>query len=128
MVSKVAGMNAAIELWSPKWDPIIKTEKGRKTFHDHGYYSQYMELKDYNQSGDVPKTKIISLNTVFCYGQNFEQFAMFSDPGNMVQWLQDELSDLEEKGELAIVLSHVPNDDGCMRMLGKRLHAVFDRY
>lgn len=72
MVSKVTGMNAAIELWSPKWDPIIKTEEGRKTFHDHGYYSQYMELKDYNQSGDVPKTKIISLNTVFCYGQNFE--------------------------------------------------------
>lgn len=53
---------------------------------------------------------------------------MFSDPGNMLQWLQDELNDLEKNGELAIILSHVPNDDGCMRMLGKRLHAVFDRY
>lgn len=53
---------------------------------------------------------------------------MFADPGNQISWVQDQLADLESRGELAIIMTHVPSDENCDRNIGKRLHAVYDRY
>ena len=59
---------------------------------------------------------------------NFDNFARFTDAGNMLQWFEDELKQMEKNGEQAIVLSHVPNGDECLRQYGRRYHALLDKY
>jgi hypothetical protein len=44
---------------------------------------------------DKPQ-KIIILNTNICYNLNFGAFTHFEDPGDMLQWLENELNDLEK--------------------------------
>jgi len=41
--------------------------------------------------------------------------AQFYDPNNMLQWLEDELTELENVGGYAILLAHVPDLDECNR-------------
>lgn len=53
---------------------------------------------------------------------------MFSDPGNMLAWLQGVLQDLIDNDGQAIILAHVPNIDECTREFGLRYHAILDRY
>jgi len=58
---------------------------------------------------------VISLNTNICYVANPELITTFSDPGNMLEWFENELQELEKVGGKAIVLAHVPNLDECSR-------------
>jgi hypothetical protein len=53
---------------------------------------------------------------------------MYQDPGHMMEWLENELLDLERKGGKAILLSHVPNNRDCISSVGKRFHALVDRF
>ena len=52
----------------------------------------------------------------------------FQDPGNMLGWLENELSELEKVNGQAILLAHVPNIDECNRQYGRRYHGILDRY
>lgn len=52
----------------------------------------------------------------------------FTDPGNMLHWLEGELDALEKVGGQAIMLNHVPNIDECNRQYGRRYHGIMDRY
>ena len=54
--------------------------------------------------------------------------AQFYDPGHMLEWLENELDQLEKTGGHAIMLSHVPNIDECTRQFSLRWHALVDRY
>ena len=40
-------------------------------------------------------SKVIVLNTNICYKLNFDSFTHFEDPGNMLEWLENELDALE---------------------------------
>ena len=46
---------------------------------------------------------------------NWETLTNFGDPGNMLDWLSDELSALEAVNGTAIIIAHVPNIDECTR-------------
>jgi len=59
---------------------------------------------------------------------NFASMTQFTDPGNMLNWLDKQLLALEEVGGQAIIISHVPNIDECLRTYGRRYHALIDRY
>ena len=112
------GSNPVLSKWSSKYmDP-----REFPHFADYGYYSVDMNL------GSKSTTKVISLNTNFCYQFNWETLNQFQDPAGMLDWLQSELHALEMKGGAAIILSHIPNIDECNRQFGKRLHAILDRY
>jgi len=74
------------------------------------------------------KTKILSLNSVICYQADFGSFMTFVDPGNMLQWLTDQLSELEKINGTAIIIAHVPNLDECLTQYGDRYRAILDRF
>jgi hypothetical protein len=57
---------------------------------DWGYYSAPLVKSDGSPIGNK-FTKIISLNSIICYNLNWESTLQFEDPGNMLQWLENEL-------------------------------------
>lgn len=71
---------------------------------------------------------MISLNSNICYTFNFNLLVNFHDPGNMLEWLENELSELEKVDGAAIIIGHVPNIEECLRTYGRRFHAIVDRY
>lgn len=116
--------------WSGAWEQFFddeNPEEQSETFKDYGCYSQPLTFKNGTQIGNKP-SKLISFNSNWCYNSNYAQLATFRDPGNVMQWLENELSGLEKVGGAAIMLSHVPNIDECNRQIGKRWHALMDRY
>lgn len=63
-----------------------------------------------------------------CYDINWDSMVQVEDPGNMLQWLEKTLLELELIGGKAIIFGHVPNIDECNRQFGRRLHAIYDRF
>jgi sphingomyelin phosphodiesterase len=110
MIQANGEFNEAIKAWMPAWDPIFTNDVSREQFHKTGSYSQQLVT-----AKDIPFTKVISLNTVFCYASNYENMAYSEDPDNLLDWLESELASLEPIGGVAILLAHVPNLDECNR-------------
>ena len=90
-----------------------------------GYYAADLEFKNGTK---VNNTKVLSLNTNYCYMFNFESMVTFKDPAYQLEWLIKELDNLEKVNGAAILLGHLPNIDECNRQFGLRLHAIMDRY
>jgi hypothetical protein len=119
--------NKAINEWINSWDPMITDAEQNKIFKDWGYYALPFETHTGKHLG-APMTKVISLNNNICYHLNWESIATFEDPGNMLSFLEKELTALEAVNGTAILLSHVPNLDECNRQYGLRYHAILDRF
>jgi hypothetical protein len=119
--------NDGINQWAPEWLQFIPDKDQQERFLDWGYFSLPLVGKDGQPLGKA-NTKVISMNTNVCYENNWEVLSQFADPGNMLQWLQDELQELEDNNGTAIMLGHVPNQDECTREFGSRYRAILDRY
>jgi hypothetical protein len=52
----------------------------------------------------------------------------FTDPGNMLDWLQKTLQEQLDNNGTAIILAHVPNIDECTREFGLRYHSIMDKF
>lgn len=113
--------------WSDKWSHFIKDENALKQFQDYGFYSVPLKRHDGSNIGKA-ETRIIAMNTNVCYTFNFENFVTFSDPGHQLEWLERELTEIENLGGSAIMLAHVPDGPECTRQFGKRYHALMDRF
>lgn len=74
------------------------------------------------------KTRVLSLNSNICYIQNFASWDFFNDPGDMLAWLINQLTEIEKEGGYAIILAHVPNLDECTQQYARRYHAITDRF
>lgn len=74
------------------------------------------------------KTMIISLNNNICYQFNWETFIMYEDPGNQLEWLEKELTEIEKHNGTAILISHIPVSNECNNQYGRRYHAIVDRF
>jgi len=120
------GENPVVDEWIEKFSQFLSDDE-MKTFRKYGYYSSPLTYKNGTQIGDKV-TKVISLNSNLCYMMNFYQMTESKDPGNMLAWLEQELSDLERQGGSAIIMSYIPNIDECTRQIGLRWHALMDRY
>jgi hypothetical protein len=46
----------------------------------------------------------------------------------MLEWLTEELEQIEKNDGTAIILAHVPNIDECNRQFGRRYHSIMDRF
>lgn len=98
-----------------------------KTFLDYGFYSTTLKKLDGTNLGNA-ETRIISMNTNVCYGYNFENFVTFTDRGHQLEWLENELTEIESLNGTAIMMAHVPDGPECTRQFGKRYHALMDRF
>ena len=84
-----------------------------------GYYSvQYSE-----------KLRIISLNTQYCDRLNFWLYLNNTDPGNMLEWLVEELTSAEETGVNVIILGHIPTGRvDCLEAFSWNYYKIIDRF
>ena len=74
-----------------------------------GYFSLDLQYT----RGKFSPTKLLSLNSNICYAANWATFMQYEDPGNMLHWLQDELTEIEKNNGTAFVMGHVPNLNEC---------------
>lgn len=89
-----------LELWKD-WLDADAQEMYKKA----GYYTQKLKLKD----GTVfDKVNIVAINTQPCYNFNFYLWSQRDDPGGVLQWLNETFHEIERKGEIAIIISHIP--------------------
>jgi len=96
-------------------------EEAYQIFSKHGYYSKYLNL-------DTDKAvKVLSLNTDSCDNLNHFTWSSLADPNGQYEWLKSQLEDLESKGHLAIMVSHIPPDE-CTHQWAVRFQALLDRY
>jgi len=49
------------------------------------------------------------------------------DPGNQIQWLQNELAQLEAVNGFAVLILHIPPAE-CIHPYGVRIRAIQERY
>mmetsp|Transcript_17938 Transcript_17938/g.30517 ORF Transcript_17938/g.30517 Transcript_17938/m.30517 type:complete len:88 (+) Transcript_17938:1132-1395(+) len=84
-----------------------------ETFREHGYYSMYLKNKEGELLGEGKNTKLISLNTNFCYHFNWNSYLMYQDPAHILHWLVEELEEVRARKGSAILVGHVPNGEEC---------------
>jgi len=76
-----------------------------------------------------PGFRIISIPSPLCLNYNFFVFMDFSDPGNMLAWLAEELFKAEEAGERVHILSHVPaGNNECLGGWGREYGKLMTRF
>jgi len=54
------------------------------------------------------KVNVIAVNTQATYNANYYLIGQRYDPGNQLAWLEQKLTEMEENGEIAILIGHVP--------------------
>jgi len=116
--------NPAINIWGGHWHEFLPDQEQVDNFDNFGYYSAPIKT----DKNGIVTSKLISLNNNICYQFNWESVVTFTDPGNMLRWLEKELETLQSVNGSAIILSHVPNLDECNRQYGRRYHAIMDKY
>jgi len=110
-----------VDLWKDWLD-----EEAQKTFAEVGYFTQKLRTA----SGKVyEKVNIVGVNTQPCYILNFYLWTQRNDPGGVLAWLNQTLFEIEQRGEIAIIISHIPVADmTCIDAWAKRYQALADRY
>lgn len=116
--------NYLVQNLTQVWSHWLKPDT-IKTFSKAGYYAQYFELTGQNKVFD--KVRVLGVTTQTCNEQNWYLWEVLADPGDELQWLEATLRDMEQKGEIAILLGHIPIN-GCLRAWGSRFQALMDRY
>ena len=77
----------------------------------------------------MAKTRIISLNTQNCYFFNFYLLKEYNDPKKELEWLENTLREMEQTGEVAIIIGHMsPGVPDCLNEVSSRLRVLFDRF
>lgn len=92
-----------------------------ESFIETGYYSQRLSLVE------DKLVKVISINTLSCDTLNRYTFSTLSDPNGQIDFLINELSNIEEANGLAILVSHIVPEE-CTHPWAVRFRAVLDRY
>jgi sphingomyelin phosphodiesterase len=92
-------------------------EEAKTMFQANGYYSIVIK----------PGIKLISLNSNFCSSENFFLFLDFSDPGDQLAWLVDQLMMSEQGGEVVHILMHHPLS-GCLPGWQREYSKILSRF
>ncbi|KAF9362054.1 Sphingomyelin phosphodiesterase [Mortierella sp. NVP85] len=102
--------------WS-RWLPQDATN----TVKNYGAYT----------ASPAPGLRVISLNTNFCYTNNFYIFANLRDydPHGELKWLVAQLQAAEDKGERVWIIGHVsPSMTDCLQNWSALYYQVIQRY
>jgi len=76
-----------------------------------------------------PGLRLISFPSPLCLTYNFFLWMDWSDPGQMLQWLVEELYSAEQAGERVHLLSHVPSGNHeCLGGWGREYSRIINRF
>lgn len=104
----------AYEAWK-QWIPQQESENFLKA----GYFA--VEI---NQ-----KMRALVVNTNVCYGFNMWQTYSPKDPGNILDWLQNELYITQKDGKTAHIIGHVPpGHEDCSKTWSREFYKIISRY
>lgn len=95
------GEQGLLESLASSWSPFLPPD----------VLSQFLINGFYHMQDSASGLHIISLNTQLSDILNFYISEMGPDPGNMLQWLEELLGDIEAVGEYAILMGHIPPGD-----------------
>lgn len=110
-----------IAYFAASWKEWLDDE-AHASFAKHGYYIASFKTRDGTVSD---KVKVIGLNTQACYTMNFYLMSERNDPGDHLAWLDTELSLMQQLGQVAIMIGHVPpGDDTCTSEWASRLRVL----
>ena len=60
---------------------------------------------------------------------NWYLWSQLNDPNGEIEWVENEFRKAEEKGEVVIVIAHIPSADGdCLHSWAIRLKSLLERY
>jgi len=124
----IPGSTAGVDAtWNPDWllselseyYAAWLPEEQLATFRETAAYSYLYR----------PGFRIISFPSPLCLTYNFFLWMDFSDPGNMLTWLVDQLFLAEEAGERVHILSHVPaGNHECLGGWGREYTRIVERF
>lgn len=63
--------------WAPAWLQFIDDDKNKELFKKHQYYAKQL----------TNNTRVLVINSVMCYFDNWNSITAFNDPGNQFQWM-----------------------------------------
>ena len=115
------------DTWTPDW---LLSELG-------DYYASWIPEEQTESFQDMaaysylykPGFRIISFPSPLCLSYNFFLWMDFSDPGNLLAWLIEELLCAEEAGERVHILSHVPaGKPECLGAWGREYTRIVERF
>ncbi|XP_071093407.1 sphingomyelin phosphodiesterase-like [Haliotis cracherodii] len=73
-----------------------------------------------------PGFRIISVNNIFCYINNWWLFINTTDPNGELQWLAETLQKAEDAQEKVFILGHMPTN--CMKAWSWNYYNIVSRY
>ncbi|XP_067671282.1 sphingomyelin phosphodiesterase-like [Haliotis asinina] len=73
-----------------------------------------------------PGFRIISVNNIFCYINNWWLFINTTDPNGELQWLAETLQKAEDAGEKVFILGHMPTN--CLKAWSWNYYNIVSRY
>jgi len=76
-----------------------------------------------------PGFRVISFPSPLCLTYNFFLWMDFSDPGNMLQWMVEQLYIAEQEGDRVHLISHVPaGNHECLGGWGREYTRIVERF
>jgi sphingomyelin phosphodiesterase len=95
------------------------TPEALETFRKGGYYTQL----------HAPGFRIVTLNTNFCYTNNFWILYESIDPEGHLDWFSKTMYAAERAGEKVWILGHVPpGSKDCWSKWSQQFHRIINRY
>lgn len=76
----------------------------------------------------IGKTRVIALNTQACNVGNWYIMKEMYDPGQQLEWFENQLKEVEADGGQIILISHFTTTRECIHAWGHRLRGLIDRY
>lgn len=113
--------------WSHWLTPKVKEQYLKNTYYDYDAVTHPDTTAEFKRKMD--KTRIIAINSQNCYFYNFYLIGQRNDPGQQFEWLENLLREMEQKGEVGILMGHMsPGVADCLDDVSSRLRALMDRF
>ena len=98
--------------WKDWFTASVREEFADKSFYSYKANSHPMCREEGNPAikdacSKLDKTRIIAWNAENCYLFNFYLLNEDNDPKNEIEWLEKTLQEMEENGEVAIIIGHI---------------------
>lgn len=114
-----------IPILTDYWSAWLSPEAIAK-FSEQGYYVETFKTTDGTVYEDV---KVLAVNTMPAYNANYFLIAQRDDPGNVLAWLEETLTEMESNGQKGILIGHhPPAGDSTLNGWSKRFQALMDRF
>ena len=98
-------------------------DKAKATFANYGFFSMKVPI----DSPEWENVRVISINNEQCNDMNFYLWGVLDDPNGQIEWLESELAKAEAKGEMVIMIAHIP-PGSCLHTFGEHWRGLLERY